>query len=135
MADDTATDESPHTRIATDLLHNRSAVGRPKLSPDGVHVAAVVSTVDLDANKTLPRVWLDGAPVTADPHDGNPEWSPDGRWLAFSSRRGEKKDDSTLHVMAVGGPGEVRTVCTRPDGLDDVAWSPEQVAGVHESHP
>jgi hypothetical protein len=85
----------------------------------------VVSTVDVEHNTTRTRVWLDGAPVTAGPHDGNPAWSPDGRWLAFTSRRGERDGDSTLHVLPVGGPGEVRTVCTMRDGLDDVAWSPD----------
>ena len=41
------------------------------------------------------------------------------------ARRGEKKGDSTLHVLPVAGPGEVRTVCTMPDGLGDLAWSPD----------
>ncbi|MEL6891813.1 MAG: S9 family peptidase, partial [Actinomycetota bacterium] len=40
-------------------------------------------------------------------------------------RRGEKKGDSTLHVLPVHAPGEVRTVCTMPDGLSQLAWSPD----------
>jgi dipeptidyl aminopeptidase/acylaminoacyl peptidase len=114
-----------HTRIATESLHERSAAGFPRLSPDGARAACVVATIDLDENTTRTRVWLDGGPVTAGPYDGQPTWSPDGRWLAFTSRRGERKGDSTLHVMPVAGPGEVRTVCTMPDGLDCVAWSPD----------
>ncbi len=31
----------------------------------------------------------------------------------------------TLHVMPIEGPGEVRTVCAMPDGLGDIAWSPD----------
>jgi dipeptidyl aminopeptidase/acylaminoacyl peptidase len=116
---------SPHTRIATDILHQRSAVASPRVSPDGAHVACVVATIDLDENTTRTRVWLDGSPVTAGPYDGQPVWSPDGRWLAFTSRRGEKKGDSTLHVMPAVGPGEVRTLGVMPDGLGDVAWSPD----------
>jgi dipeptidyl aminopeptidase/acylaminoacyl peptidase len=114
-----------HARVAKRLLDGRSAVAMPAVSPDGAHVAAVVSTIDLDKNTTNTRIWLDGAPLTAGPYDGEPTWSPDGRFLAFTSRRGEKKGDSTLHVMPVDGPGEVRTICTRPDGLDSVAWSPD----------
>ena len=126
MASVTDTDETPlHSRIATDLLHGRSAVGAPRVSPDGAHVACVVATIDLDENITRSQVWLDGSPVTAGPHDAEPTWSPDGRWLAFTSRRGEKKGDSTLHVLPVGGPGELRTLCVMPDGLGDVAWSPD----------
>jgi dipeptidyl aminopeptidase/acylaminoacyl peptidase len=116
---------SPHAKIAHDLLHLRSAAGKPQLSPDGSSVACVVSTIDVDENITRTRVWLDGSPLTAGPHDNQPTWSPDGRSLAFTSRRGEKQGDSTLHILPIGGPGEVRTICTMPDGLDDVAWSPD----------
>ena len=124
MTDD-ITEVPLHTRIAKDLLHGRSEVSSPRLSPDGAQVASVVATVDLDENTTRSRVWLDRSPITAGPHDGQPRWSPDGRWLAFTSRRGEKKGDSTLRVIPVNGPGEVRTVCEMPDGLGDVAWSPD----------
>jgi dipeptidyl aminopeptidase/acylaminoacyl peptidase len=116
---------SAHGQLARDLLHLRSSAGSPRLSPDAASVACVVATIDLDENTTRTRVWLDGAPITAGPHDGQPTWSPDGKWLAFTSRRGEKTGDSTLHVMPIGGPGEVRTVCSMPDGLSDVAWSPD----------
>ena len=85
----------------------------------------MVSTIDLDENVTRTRIWLDGSPLTAGPHDGQPTWSPDGRWLAFTSRRGEQQGDSTLHVLPIGGEGEVRTLCTMPDGLGDLAWSPD----------
>ena len=85
----------------------------------------MVATCDLDENTTNSRVWLDGAPVTAGPYDGQPRWSHDGRWLAFTSRRGEKKGDATLHVMPTVGPGEVRTICTLPEAITNVAWSPD----------
>ncbi len=116
---------SPHRIIAERFIDGRSSVGQPAVSPDGTHVTFVVATVDLDENTTRSLVWLDGAPVSAGDHDGNPIWSPDGRFIAFTSRRGEKQGDSTLHVLAIDGPGELRTVCTMPDGLGDAAWSPD----------
>ncbi|CAN5559457.1 S9 family peptidase [soil metagenome] len=114
-----------HTDIAIDLIDGHTAAGAPALSPDGSRVAFVVTTVDLDENTAVRRVWLDDAPVSAGPHDGGPAWSPDGRFLAFTSRRGETSGDATLHVLPVAGPGEVRTVCTLPEGIGDVTWSPD----------
>ena len=114
-----------HRAIAEASLDGRSSVDQVAVSPDGAHVAFVVATVDLEHNTTRSCVWLDDAPVTSGEHDGQPTWSPDGQRLAFTSRRGEKRGDSTLHVLPVGVPGEVRTVCTMPDGLGNVAWSPD----------
>jgi dipeptidyl aminopeptidase/acylaminoacyl peptidase len=116
---------SEHRTIAEAFIDGRSTVGQPALSPHGDHVAFVVASTDLAANTTRSRIWLDDAPVSAGDHDANPTWSPDGRFLAFTSRRGEKQGDATLHVLPIGGPGELRTVCSMPDGLGDVAWSPD----------
>lgn len=93
--------------------------------PEATTVAFVVSSVDLEANKTTSKIWVDDAPVSSGDHDSNPVWSPDGRYLAFTSRRGEKKGDSTLHLLPFGGAGEVRTLCSMPDGLGDLVWSPD----------
>jgi dipeptidyl aminopeptidase/acylaminoacyl peptidase len=120
-----ADDQNPHTEIARRFLHERSDAADPQVSPDGAHVACIVSTCDLDENTTRSRVWLDGSPVSAGPHDAQPRWSPDGRWLAFTSRRGEDKGEATLHVLPVDGPGETRTVCTMPEKISNVAWSPD----------
>jgi dipeptidyl aminopeptidase/acylaminoacyl peptidase len=121
---------SRHSTIATELLDGRSAASSPAVSPDGGSIAFVVATIELDANRTVSRVWLAGpdgdpAPITAGPRDGSPTWSPDGRHLAFTSGRGEKDSDATLHVMPIGGPGEVRTIATMPDGIADLSWSPD----------
>lgn len=118
--------DNVHRTIAERVIDRRSSVGQVSVSPDGSRVAYVVATTDLAANTTRTRIWLDDAPLTAGDHDANPAWSPDGRYLAFTSRRGETKGDSTVHVLPVGLPGEVRTVCTMPEGVRDLVWSPDR---------
>jgi dipeptidyl aminopeptidase/acylaminoacyl peptidase len=108
-------------------------ISSPALAPGAAHVAFVVTRVDMDENRYRSQVWLartDGAeaprPLTAgDRSDGNPTWSPDGRELAFTSRRSEKKGEATLHVLPIHGPGEVRTLATFPEGIGGLAWSPD----------
>ncbi len=119
------TEVSAHAQIAIDLIDGRSTVSSPVVSPNGKHVAAVVSTTDHKKNKTFSSVWLDGQPLTGGDFDGSPFWSPDSAFLGFTSRRGEKKGESTLHAVPVTGPGETRTICSMADGIGSPAWSPD----------
>lgn len=121
----TESTKSAHRQIAEHLIDERAEVVDVAVSPDGRSVASVVATTNLEKNATYTQVWLDGAPLSGGDHDGSPTWSPDGRFLAFTSRRGEKIGDSTLHVLPITQPGETRQICTMPDGLGDVAWSPD----------
>jgi len=54
--------------------------------------------------------------------DGNPAWSPDGKKIAFTSRRDE--EESEIYVMDADG-GNVRRL-TRSPGYDEhPTWSPD----------
>ena len=118
--------------LAERIIGNIAQASAPAVSPDGRQVAFVVARVDLAKNKYFSQVWLaaaDGSeaprPVTGGEHDGNPTWSPDGRHLAFTSRRSPKKGQTTLHLLPVVAPGETRTVATMRDGISDVSFSPD----------
>ena len=110
------------------------AAGSPAVSPDGTRVAFVVSRVDVPGNTYRSQVWLADTsgdqlsprPLTAGAkRDGSPVWSPDGRSLAFTSHRGDKDEETTLHRMPVDGPGETATIATLRGGISGLAWSPD----------
>ncbi len=112
-------------------IYSLVGVSSPKVSPDGRTVAFVVSRVDEAENSYRAQVWLaaiDGSappePFSSGEHgDGNPCWSPDGRRLAFTSKRQDKK--STLHVRPVLGGGETVTLASLDESIGGLAWSPD----------
>jgi dipeptidyl aminopeptidase/acylaminoacyl peptidase len=105
----------------------------PRVSPDGRLVAFVVRHVDRAANGYASRVWLapaDGShpaePVTSggERRDADPVWSPDGRWLAFTSTRAGEKP-TTIHLLPIGRAGETVALATHPQPTAGLAWSPD----------
>jgi dipeptidyl aminopeptidase/acylaminoacyl peptidase len=109
------------------------AAGSPTVSPDGSLVAFVTTRVDEPANTYRSQIWLahaDGsraprALTAGDKRDGSPTWSPDGATLAFTSHRGDKDKETTIHLMPVDGPGETSTIATVRGGVGGLCWSPD----------
>jgi len=48
--------------------------------------------------------------------DAHPSWSPDGKWVFFSSDRGGHRDEVLLSGVAGQSAGDIYAV--RPDGSD-----------------
>src|SRR5258706_5423132 len=118
---------------AADLLKLRS-VGTVKLSPDGSRVAYIVTRND-GPRKPIGQLWImtqaGGKTIclsAADEPSGNPEWSPDGKWIAYSGKIGDK---SGLSIARPDG-SEKRflaplegTNAPLPTTGRTVAWSPD----------
>ncbi|HEX7051110.1 MAG TPA: S9 family peptidase [Longimicrobiales bacterium] len=99
-----------------------TTLGDPAMSPDGRLVAFTVTTVVEKENRRHREVWLvpaaGGEPyrVTAPgTESSNPRWSPDGKYLFFSSRR-EGGEGSTWALRMDGPRGEAFQLEDYPTG-------------------
>ena len=123
----TATVRRPMT---VDDLWAVQRVGSPAVSPDGRQVAFTVSTTSMDDNKSQSDIWLadvDGGrpprPLTTNKgSDSAPAWSPDGRRLAYLSKRGD--DPAQIYALSLDG-GEPMAVTALPMAAQDPTWLPD----------
>jgi dipeptidyl aminopeptidase/acylaminoacyl peptidase len=118
---------------SSDLLKFRS-VGSVQFSPDGSKIAYTITRNDLP-RRPMGQLWImnvaDGKSIclsAGNEPSGSPEWSRDGKWIAYSGRLGEK---SGLIVARADG-GEKKylgpldgTNAPLPTTGKTVTWSPD----------
>jgi dipeptidyl aminopeptidase/acylaminoacyl peptidase len=105
-------------------------LGDPAITPDGALAVVPVTTFDVTENKGFTDLWLiptAGGParqLTSDKaNDTQPVVSPDGRWIAFVSKRGDDTENQ-VYVIATDG-GEARRVTQVPTGASVPKWFPD----------
>lgn len=118
-----------------------------RLSPDGTAAVVAVREPDWMANRFREDLWLWRAstnklePLTSSGHDSGPDWSPDGRFIAFTSDRllsdekpSEGKDskdkDETpgrIWIVSIDG-GEARPLYRSKDDVHSFAWATDGAA-------
>jgi dipeptidyl aminopeptidase/acylaminoacyl peptidase len=131
FAQEAASKSAPSTprSITIDDLFQIRDVSQPELSPDGQWVAYVVRTRMLKEDKNEIRLWMISArggeaiPLTAEGiSSGQPRWSPDGKFLAFTSARNGGKNQVWL-LNRLGG--EAVRLTDVPQGVGEFEWSPD----------
>jgi dipeptidyl aminopeptidase/acylaminoacyl peptidase len=109
-----------------DDLFRFKRVSDPQISPDGKLVVYVLTTVDLDGNKSSSSLWLaptdKGEPrqlTNTSKKDRHPRWSPDGKHILFESNRA---GDNQLWIIDLAG-GEARQLTTISTEASGGIWS------------
>ena len=104
-------------------------VSDPQIADDGKWVAYTVATAKVKEDKSETRIWMapagggDAIVMTAeDLSSSHPRWSPDGKYLAFLSKRNEGKTQVWL-LNRMGG--EAQRLTDAIQDVDDFAWSPD----------
>ena len=105
-------------------------VGSPVISPDGSTVAYSVreTLMEDEESSFLTHIWVattDGSMnrqfTRGDDSASNPQFSPDGKYLAFTSNR---DGDNQVYKMYLSG-GEAQKVTTAENGVSSFQWSPD----------
>ncbi|MBW1818038.1 MAG: S9 family peptidase, partial [Deltaproteobacteria bacterium] len=103
-------------------------VSDPRISPDGERVAFVAAKVSEDKRSRESRIWMVPFDGTKEPvcftqgnNDRSPRWSPDGKWLAFVSRRDKQPQ---VHLISPDG-GEAFPLTELDASPSSIQWSPD----------
>ncbi len=115
-----------HVPTIDDLLNIKS-VGGIEISPDGKWVAYSVSTSNFKQDAYVSQIWLVNTTTTetfqltrGEKSASNFSWSPDSRWLSFTSSRADDKNQ--LFVISPNG-GEAIQLTKSETGVGGYDWS------------
>ena len=113
-----------------DLLTMKSVSG-PVVSPEGEWVVYAVRARDMEEDKSNSQLWVvptaggEPVPMTAtETSAGNPQWSPDGKYLSFTASKGEGAKSQVWTLNRQIG-GEAVQLTDTKQGVNDYAWSPD----------
>src|SRR5215510_12093862 len=118
-------------KLKPDDLARFREVRDPQCSPDGQWVAYVVSTVDVKEDKSSSHIWMVGIDGKNDRQitfsqdsENAPRWSPDGKYLSFTSSRPGKAKGSQVWLLDRSG-GEAFQLTELKGRLQGYEWSPD----------
>jgi len=118
--------------IQLDDLARFKDVRDPQCSPDGKSVAYVVSQIDAKndrpGNSHIWMIGFDGSDdrqiTNSDQSESSPRWSPDGKYLAFTSSRPGPARGNQVWLLPTAG-GEAFQLTALKGRLQGFEWSPD----------
>jgi dipeptidyl aminopeptidase/acylaminoacyl peptidase len=122
--------QKPHPMTIDDAFRVRE-VRDPQCSPEGKWVAYVLGTTDTKEDKHNSHIWMvsyDGSQniqlTSSTDSEGSPRWSPDGKFLAFTSSRAGKTKGNQVWIMDREG-GEASQLTELKGRLQSFEWAPD----------
>src|ERR1041384_2810700 len=130
LANSLAAQTARHPMKLDDLTRFRN-VNDPQISPDGQWVAYTVSTTDTKDDKSSSHIWMvniDGSndrQITfSNESESSPRFSPDGKYLSFTSSRPGKARGNQVWLLDRNG-GEAMQLTEIKGRLQGHEWSPD----------
>jgi dipeptidyl aminopeptidase/acylaminoacyl peptidase len=117
--------------LKLDDLARMREVRDPQVSPDGQWIAYVVSAIDAKEDKSNAHIWMasydgknDRQITWSQDSENSPRWSPDGKYLAFTSSRPGKVKGNQVWLLDRSG-GEAMQLTEMKGRLQGYEWSPD----------
>jgi dipeptidyl aminopeptidase/acylaminoacyl peptidase len=120
-------------RLTLDEAFNYVQIQSVAISPDGRAVVIGIRRPDWKKERFEQTLWLYRSgtirQLTENDSDHNPVWSPDGKWIAFLSKRGAAESSLATQIYMISTTGGEAFPVTHGDGgIDAFAWSPDSLA-------
>jgi dipeptidyl aminopeptidase/acylaminoacyl peptidase len=126
----TVGEEKKQTAWTPELMLQVKGIDQVRVSPDGKRVAFTVTTPVMSEAKSenLTQIYLANADGSgayqatfAEKSSVDPQWSPDGKWLAFTSARMGQNNLYLLHTTG----GEAEPITDVKSDVGSYAWCPD----------
>jgi len=108
----------------------QSVLGDPQLSPDGKQLLFTIDKADWKANRRIGHIYRINADGTGQVQltfgergESSPRWSPDGKSIAFTTRR-DADANNQIYLLSVEG-GEARRLTSHPTAPGTLTWAPD----------